>query len=188
MITTLLSRTETTAQRYSMVQQPRCSERYRNCLTIIRIYTQRSTWYSSVSNTVLTDSNLKKSSIFPIKIRIPTYRCQTKAFGSANAKTTIKGLHKAAFLQIIREFEKIFKLFKNVTKYYSLLDDIINYGLSYGACKLAKDVKTNSTEGRDVEPESSQPAYVVQPTFYRLKVSSQSANKKLQASQPVPAS
>ncbi len=35
--------------------------------------------------------------------------------------------------------------------------------------------KENSIEGRDV----SQPAYVIKPTFYRLKVSSQSANKKL---------
>ncbi len=38
-----------------------------------------------------------------------------KALGNVSAKTTIKGLHKDAFLQIIQEFEKIFKLFKNVT-------------------------------------------------------------------------
>ncbi len=37
------------------------------------------------------------------------------AFGNVNAKTMITGLYKAAFLKIIKEFEKIFKLFKNVT-------------------------------------------------------------------------
>ncbi len=63
---------------------------------------------------VLSDLNLKKSSIFPSKIRIPKYGRQMKALGNMNAKTTIKGLYKAAFLQIIQEFKKIFKLFKNV--------------------------------------------------------------------------
>ncbi len=65
-----------------------------------------------------------------------------KALGNVNAKTTIKGLYKAAFLWIIQEFEKIFKFFKNINGHFSLLDDIINYGLSYGAWKLAKDVKS----------------------------------------------
>ncbi len=46
------------------------------------------------------------------KICIPKYGCQMKASGNLNAKTTIKGLYKAAFSQIIQEFEKIFKLFK----------------------------------------------------------------------------
>ncbi len=64
-----------------------------------------------------------------------------KALGNVNAKTTIKKLYKAAFLRIIQEFEKIFKLFKNVTLHYSLLDDIMIYGLSYAAWKLAEDVK-----------------------------------------------
>ncbi len=39
--------------------------------------------------------------------------------------------------------------------------------------------KENSTEGRDVKPASSQPAYVVKPRFYWLKISSQMANKNL---------
>ncbi len=64
-----------------------------------------------------------------------------KALGNVNAKTMITGLYKAAFLRIIKEFERIFKLFKNVILHFSPLDDIINYGLSYGAWKLAKDVK-----------------------------------------------
>ncbi len=63
------------------------------------------------------------------------------ALGNVNAKKMITGLYKAAFLRIIKEFEKIFKLLKNVTKHFSPLDDIINYGLSYGAWKLAKDMK-----------------------------------------------
>ncbi len=37
------------------------------------------------------------------------------ALGNVNAKTIITGLYKAAFLRIMKEFEKIFKLFKNVT-------------------------------------------------------------------------
>ncbi len=43
MITTLLSRTETTAQRYLWLNSRRCSERYTNCVSIIHIYTQRLT-------------------------------------------------------------------------------------------------------------------------------------------------
>ncbi len=38
-----------------------------------------------------------------------------KALGNVNAKMAITGPYKAAFLQTIQEFEKIFKLFKNVT-------------------------------------------------------------------------
>ncbi len=38
-----------------------------------------------------------------------------KALGNLNAKTAVTGPYKAAFLRIIQEFEKIFKLFKNVT-------------------------------------------------------------------------
>ncbi len=65
-----------------------------------------------------------------------------KALGNVNAKTAITGLYnKAAFLRIIQEFEKIFKLFKNVTEHFSPLDDIINYELSCGAWNVAKDVK-----------------------------------------------
>ncbi len=58
-----------------------------------------------------------------------------KVLGNVNAKIMITGLYQAAFLRIIKEFEKIFKFFKNVTQH---LDNIINYGLSFGIWKLAK--------------------------------------------------
>ncbi len=64
-----------------------------------------------------------------------------KALGNVNAKTTITEQYKAALLRIIQKFETIFKLFKNVTQHFSPLDDIINYGLSYDAWKLTKNVK-----------------------------------------------
>ncbi len=41
-----------------------------------------------------------------------------KALGNVNAKTATTGLYEAVFLRIIREFEKIFKLFKNVTRHF----------------------------------------------------------------------
>ncbi len=129
---------------------------------------------------VLPDSNLNKSSIFPLKIHknphtqiwvsnYSSWKCECENDDYRTIQSCLFKNNKRIWKNI-STFQKCYLALFTIRWHYKLWTEL--WCMEVGQRCEKKIVWW-------AEMSASQPAYVVKPTFYWLKVSSQLANKKL---------